>query len=129
MTLQINIAEAAISVDATNGVHGSYNLKRVRGDTKKIMLQLLEGTTPVDITAYTSFTLSVDTNRAPVDDLTNVLTIEGVAEDDEEGIFSFQLESDMEAGNYWYDVQTIDGDGIISTVLMGRLTLIQNITK
>jgi len=121
-----------INVNIQTEPFTAYNIRRVRGDTKKILVKLSVGqdvTTPVDITSWTNFYLTVDPSKAPVNEFNNVEQMIGVIEDATEGVVSFSPSPDTPAGSYYFDIQATDEDGGISTLVMGKYDLIQDITK
>lgn len=122
-----------ITINLATEPFTAVNITRVRGDTKKINLTINEGgvetPTPVDLTLWSDFYLTVDPSKTPVNDLNNVEQMLGVVEDAEEGIISFTPLADTPAGSYWFDIQGTDADGGIWTLAMGKYSLIQDITK
>lgn len=123
-----------ITVNIQTEPFTSYNITRVRGDTKKINLTIVDGPeggqqTPVDLTLWSDFFLTVDPSRAPANALNNVEQMTGNVEVATDGTVSFTPAFDTAAGSYWFDIQATDEDGGIRTLVMGKYTLIQDITK
>ena len=108
------------------------HLKRTRGDTKRLLFQLLSDTTgePVGITGYT-FLLTVDPTSAPTDNTANVFQLTGVIDSPASGTFHFTpTAGDVDLlGPYYYDVQATDANSELETVSKGRITFSQDITK
>lgn len=122
-----------ITVNLTTEPFTSANITRVRGDTKKINLTINSGSidvpTPVDLSLWTDFYLTVDPSKTPANNLNNVEQMLGVVESATDGTVSFTPDPTTPAGNYWFDIQATDDEGGIWTLAMGKYSLIQDITK
>ncbi|OPZ07196.1 MAG: hypothetical protein BWZ07_03371 [Alphaproteobacteria bacterium ADurb.BinA280] len=108
------------------------DLKRMRGDTYADEFIIKSPVTgqPINITGY-SFKLTVDTNKDPVDDTTNVYSLNGVIVDAANGRVEFSP-SDVQAdqiGKFYYDVQMLDGSGRKRTIVKAKYEFTQDITK
>ena len=122
-----------ITVNLNTEPFTAVNITRVRGDTKKINLTVTSGSvdtpTPVDLTLWSAFYLTVDPSKNPANNLNNVEQIIGVIESATDGTVSFTPDPTTTAGIYWFDIQATDADGGIWTLAMGKYSLIQDITK
>ena len=107
-----------------------------RGDSYYIVLWLKDNVTKeyIDITGYT-FLMTVDPDKAPIDDTNNIFQLEGLVDPDQvtnRGKFSFkptEIESDA-TGKLYYDIQFVDPDGNKRTFVKGfKFILDQDITK
>lgn len=108
-------------------------LERVRGDSKLFRVKLTDSTgTAVDVTGYTGL-WTIDTQKDPVDDATNVVQISGSPTGTPtDGIIEFSpsaMEMDITPGNYHYDVQITDLGGALNTILKSKIKIVQDLTK
>lgn len=107
---------------------------RRRGDTYPLDFLITTGEgedeIPLDITGCT-FLLTVDPNKAPTDDSSNICQIVGTVIDGPNGEVRFEpSDTDFDTiGKYYYDIQMTDVAGKIRTPLLARLTILQDITK
>jgi len=104
------------------------NVKRPRGDTKDFVLVLSKNGTVYPLTGC-SAKLSVNSKKNPT---TNDYLFQSVATVDvPNGTLTFPFSAgDVDhIGEYYYDVEIIDGLGKISTILKGKWTYEQDITK
>ena len=110
---------------------------RATGDTWPIDLRLTDSAgDPVDISGYT-LALSVNERENPTDQAsTNVFTVAGSITNAADGQFRFAI-SGVNAdllvpltGNaaYWFDVRVTDTDGLVTTIMKGRLPVTGAIT-
>lgn len=106
------------------------NLCRIRGDTNSLVVQLLAGTTPINISGD-SFLLTVDPDAEPASSANNLFQVAGAIIDAPNGKVAFTLttpQAATEPGDYFYDVQWTHGSSI-RTVLKGGWQVKQDITK
>lgn len=108
------------------------NITRKRGDTYADELTLTSSSTglPINITGY-SFLLTVDTKQYPTDETTQVYQVVGTIISGVNGRVEF-APSAMQAdnvGDYYYDVQMLDGAGRKRTIVSGKYKYVQDITK
>ena len=108
------------------------NITRKRGDTYADELTITSSSTglPVNITGY-SFLLTVDTRQNPTDETTQVYQLTGAIISGVNGRVEF-APSDAQAdhvGDYYYDVQMLDGAGRKRTIASGKYKYTQDITK
>ncbi len=103
---------------------------RKRGDTYPIEITVLNKTTgnAKDITGA-SFKLSVSDENAPAT-AAYIFQSDGNITDAENGIVEFPITtSDADhIGNLYYDIQMTSG-AVITTIMGGTFTLVQDITK
>lgn len=119
-----------IDIDLQTIPNQGLLIRGVRGDTRKIEVEVLDGDTPVDFTSWSEFYLTADSKLAPTTASTNVCQLDGVVDDDPlSGKVSFVPDPSVEAGNYFFDIQATDDLGQITTLGFGRYNLIQDITK
>ena len=107
-------------------------ITRYRGDTvaDKVTVTDAAGAV-VNITGYT-FLLTVNKEKAPASTSNQLFQVAGVITDAPAGKVEFSptsLQADQTPGKYYYDVQMTDGGGKIQTILFGRYTIKQDITK
>lgn len=108
------------------------DITRKRGDTyaDEFVLKNKKTKAPLDITGYT-FVLTVDPEKAPLTDDNNLYSLTGVILDAANGRVEF-APSEMQAdrvGNFFYDMQMVDGAGRKRTVAAGKYVFRQDITK
>lgn len=107
------------------------DITRRRGDTKAIVFRFTVSGVAMNL-AGCSFLMTIDPEKAPLDDTANILQMTGSALDD--GRVAFEMtegEANIVPGTYFYDVQITDADGKISTPedSCGKFRIIQDITK
>ena len=107
----------------------------IRGDTRRITATFLQsdGTTPIDLTGGTA-RLTVQNDDDPADDVSNLL----IQKTDTSfsapttGVHTFTLthaDTNIAAGNYWYDVQFIDSTGAYLSSYRGKFEVQSDITR
>jgi len=104
------------------------DIKRKRGDTKDFKINLTQKKVIYPLAGCTS-RLSVSDKKAPT---TNNYVFQSVGTiNDVEGsiTFPFTAQNVDHLGTFYYDVEIIDGDGKIATVLEGKWSFSQDITK
>lgn len=105
---------------------------RKRGDTYANERTVTSAKTglPINITGY-SFILTVDSMKNPSDELTKQFIINGTILDGPNGSVEFApLLADVDkVGEYYYDIQMIDGAGRKRTIDEGSYIFTQDITK
>lgn len=103
-------------------------IKRKRGDTKDLKLTLTQDGVIYPLTGCTAL-LSVNSKKEPT---TNDYLFQSIAAIDiPTGVLTFPFtdEDVNHVGDFYYDVQITDGSGKKSTILEGKWTLKQDITK
>lgn len=104
------------------------DIKRKRGDTKDFKINLTQKKVIYPLAGCSS-KLSVSALKAPTTDDYIFQSI-GIVNDTEGSItFSFAAEDVDHLGTFYYDVEIIDGDGKIATILEGKWSFSQDITK
>lgn len=110
----------------------SVDLCRVRGDTFPFTVTLTDGDgTAIDITG-SSFVLTVDPSPAPSSSANNLFSVTGALSDPVNGEVTFTLgaaDADQVPNTYYYDIQWTDSGGAVRTILKGKWTVQQDITK
>lgn len=105
-----------------------------RGDSYSISLTVKNKAlrAAIDITGYT-FVLTVSSEENPSDDTGKKFSIAGVLDDDPTtGKVYFTptaTNTDMDPAEYFYDVQMIDGDSNVRTIVKNKFVIVQDITK
>jgi len=113
------------------GTPASCDIERRRGDTKDLRVRLTQDSTAIDVTGFTA-TITLDPSPAPADATDNVFSASGVPTGTPtDGILTFDMAAftSVDPGVYFYDVQVTDAASEISTPLIGRFTVKQDITK
>lgn len=105
-----------------------YDICRKRGDTKAMVFRLLVNGAAQDIVGDTLL-LTVNRDEAPADTTNQLFQLTAAHVSDPGGIFSFSpgAGDPAEPGNYFYDIQWDDGS--LLTILAGKYTVEQDITK
>ncbi len=107
------------------------DIARFRGDTFPIVFNVTSNGTAVDITGWT-FTLTIDPSTKPADSADNILQLTGTLTNPTGGEVTFTmtaLEADIPPDTYHYDVQGVDGAGVIRTFGVAKFVIDQDITK
>lgn len=106
------------------------DITRKRGDTYADVINITSGGAPLDVTGYT-FLLTVDPEKAPVDNTNNVYQLTGTILDAANGKVEFAPDATQanQLGSFFYDVQMTDGAGRKRTILAGKYKYVQDITK
>jgi len=109
-----------------------HSIERYRGDTYANIFQIKDSNgDPIDITNYT-FKMTVNTERYPQDETTQLYQVVGVLVSPLSGTVKFapnSTQADQDPGTYYFDVQMTDDQGAIQTVAVGKLRFYQDITK
>lgn len=107
------------------------NLSVVRGDDKSYLITITDGDeVAIDITGWTVFF----TVKEDIDDLDAVAKIQKdiiTHTDPTNGVTTItvtDVDTALDIGNYYYDVQVKRGDGTIVTILSGVFTIERDIT-
>lgn len=112
----------------------SWALEMYRGDSYPIRLTLTDKTTklPIDLTDC-SLLFTVNTVAAPVDITTQVFQVAGaIGAPASTGLATFTptaLNTALDPGKYYYDIQLTDAAGNIRTVVKSTFTIRMDITK
>lgn len=108
------------------------DITRKRGDTYADVLTITDASgAPVDITGYT-FKMTLDKSSSPDDATNNLYWLAGTILDAANGVVEFApaaIQADQPPASYYYDVEMIDAGGRIRTILSGKYTYKQDITK
>lgn len=107
------------------------NIVRKRGDTKRISISISDDTNAVlDVSGWTSFLLTVTSEKNPTDNTTQVAQLTGsFTTDGTNGKVYFVPTGTIPAGKYYYDIQAIDSNAEKTTILEGSYTIEQDRTK
>ena len=108
------------------------DITRKRGDTyaDEFVIKSKATKLPINLTGY-AFTLTLDPVKAPTNAVNNVYQLTGTIIDAVNGRVEFAptaLQADK-VGNYYFDVQMVDGAGRKRTVDSGKYKYEQDITK
>ncbi len=107
-------------------------INRYRGDTDSDSFMIANSRTGevVDLTGC-SFKLTVNTQRNPTDSSQVVYQLTGFVSDPLTGIVEFQPNSTQadNVGLFYYDVQMVDGNGIVRTLVKDVYVYEEDITK
>ena len=103
-----------------------------RGDSsaKGFIIQDSAGVA-IDITGFT-FKLTVNSDKAPPDQTDEQFSIAGVIGVAANGTVSFApttVDTDIAPATYFYDIEQTDSGGSISTLIIAKALIVQDITK
>ncbi len=108
----------------------TIDITRKRGDTRRIVFQIMMDGAPLDISAWTSFKLTIDPNKSPADDSSNIGQLTGIlAGGGTTGLVYFVPTGTEPAGSYYYDAQALDENTEKTTFADGKYKINQDITK
>lgn len=104
-----------------------------RGDSFPIVVTITDSRTsePIDLDGY-ELKLSVSSTINPVDDSSLVFDVQGVIDNDTETgkvTFTPTSQNNGVAGSYYYDIQMIDSNSNIRTIVKAPYLIVQDITK
>lgn len=103
---------------------------RKRGDTKRITFSVKAvNNEPIDITNWTNFAMAVNREQKPSDTSNQVEYQTGTILDGPTGKVFFPVSGTIEVGAYYFDMQAADENGEISTLVEGKYSVTQDITK
>ena len=105
---------------------------RFRGDTHPAEFAIRDTAgAAIDLTGWTAFLLTVNSERNPLDATNELAQIGGTITDAAGGLVEFPGTAlgTLPAGVVWYDVQATDAASSVRTVSKGRLRVDQDITK
>jgi hypothetical protein len=122
------------------GAPAECNLERRRADTKDVAIRLTQDGVAIASAAGYSGILTVNTAKEPN---INVSPVVGVQVYQTTGVpnspatdailrfdfSSFDSSPEVPPGSYFYDIQITDPDGKVSTPLIGKFIVKQDITK
>ncbi len=118
------------AIDKTKDATKTICWGRGDSDPKGFIIQDSEGVA-VDVSGF-SFKLTVNSEKAPADQVNEQFTITGVLIDAPNGRISFAptiTDTDITPTTYFYDIEQTDGAGAISTLIVGKAIIVQDITK
>ena len=103
-----------------------------RGDSnaKGFIVQTSAGVA-VNITGFT-FKLTVNSDKAPTNQDNEQFSLTGSITDATNGKVAFSpssVNTDITPGTYYYDIEQTDDGGLLSTVIVAKCLIVQDITK
>jgi hypothetical protein len=108
----------------------TIDIARKRGDTRRLIFAIQDSGVAVDISAWTSFVLTVDPSKAPADTSANLEQMTGaLTTDGTDGRVHFIPSGTIAPGAYYYDAQALDANGEKYTFAQGKYKVTQDITK
>jgi len=109
-------------------------ITRYRGDTKPIVMTFWQDKsagTLFDLTDCEVY-LTVDPEKAPIDDTNNLFTLTGQINTPTLGKATFtltEMQANITPATYYYDIELVDAGGYISTEALDKFKIIQDIKK
>lgn len=108
----------------------SIDIARKRGDTRRVTFKITDSYgTAVNLTNWSNFIMTVNSEPNPVDDTNQVAQQAGIMVDAKNGRVAFVCDGTIPIGDYYYDVQATDANSEITTLVDGAYTVGQDITK
>ena len=117
--LDISPAEVDVEVTRRDSTPFSFTLQDENGNA-------------IDITSYTSFTLTVDPSDEPEDTAENLFKITAAFPAPLTGVIVFSptiLNHTQDPGDYFFDVEQIDGSSNVRTIIKGKYKILPDITQ
>ncbi len=118
------------AIDKTSDATKTICWGRGDSDAKGFIVQSSIGIA-IDITGFT-FKLTVNSEKDPTGTANQKFTIVGALTDALAGKVAFSptiTDTDIAPETYFYDIEQTDGSGKISTLLIGKCVIVQDITK
>lgn len=118
------------AIDQTKDATKTICWARGDSDAKGFIIQDSAGVV-VDITGFT-FKLTVNSEKDPTTTVNQQFTVVGAIVDAALGKVAFSpsiTDTDIAPDTYFYDIEQTDGSGKISTVIIGKCVIVQDITK
>lgn len=105
-------------------------LTRRRGDTRRFTFRITDTNgSAVDLTQWTTFTMTINSESEPTDDTNQVAQQAGIVVDAKAGRVAFVADGSLPIGDYFYDIQATDDNSEITTLMYGVYSVVQDITK
>jgi len=118
------------TIDKTDDATKTICWARGDSDAKGFIIQNSAGVA-IDITGFT-FKLTVNSEKDPTTTANQQFTVIGAITDASAGKVAFSpttANTDIVPATYFYDIEQTDGSGAISTLIIGKCVLVQDITK
>jgi hypothetical protein len=118
------------AIDKTKDTTKTICWGRGDSDPKGFIIQDSNGVA-VNITGF-AFKLTVNSEKNPSDQVNEQFSITGVLTDAINGKVSFAptvVDTNIAPTTYFYDIEQTDGAGAISTLIIGKCIIVQDITK
>ena len=108
----------------------NIDISRRRGDTRRVTFRIRDTVgAAVDLTMWEGFTMTVNSESDPVDETNQVAQQAGIKVDAKNGRVAFVCDGTIPVGEYFYDVQAVDANSEIVTLVSGSYNVVQDITK
>lgn len=140
-TLAVRIAVSPAGGPATEDTVGELldispveiDVKVTRRDSTPFSFTLQdEDSNAINITGYTSFTLTVDPSEEPADATANLFQLAGAFPTPLTGVITFSpttSDHDVAPSEYYFDVEQVDGASDVRTIIKGKYTVLPDITQ
>lgn len=105
-------------------------INRFRGDTKPFQLLLSDSEGPLNLSGCT-ITLTTNKKSNPTDTTDQVFQLVGSVTSPTNGIVEFSLNSTQAdyVGYLYFDIQVVDAQSYVTTLVKGTMSFQQDITK
>jgi len=108
----------------------NIDIIRKRGDTRRVTFKIADSYgTAVNLTNWSNFVMTVNSEQAPIDDTNQISQQTGIMVDPKNGRVAFVCDGNIPIGDYYYDIQATDANSEIVTLVDGKYTVGQDITK
>lgn len=117
--LDISPAEIDVKFTRRDSTPFSFTLQDENGDA-------------IDITGYDSFTLTVDPSEEPSDAISNLFQLTAAFPAPTTGVITFSpttANHNVAHGEYFFDIEQVDGDTKVRTIIKGKYTILPDITQ
>lgn len=106
------------------------DITRKRGDTRRVTFRITDTVgSCIDLTNWVGFTMTVNSDPVPVDATDQIAQQTGIMVDAKNGRVAFVCDGTVPIGDYYYDVQAVDSNSEIITLVDGAYNVVQDITK
>lgn len=111
-------------------MNSSEQINRIRGDTYADRFLVEAEGTVADLSGC-SFKMTLNTQRNPVDDTTEVYQLVGIVSSPATGVVEFAPDASQadQVGLFYYDIQMVDGNNIKRTLVKDVYMYEEDITK
>ena len=107
----------------------SIDIERKRGNTRRIVFNLLFEGNPVPLAGFSNFELTVSPALRPDDDTETLEVMMGYTINEFDGVFGFTPSGNILPGNYYFDAVFKDDNNETFTFAEGTYKVTQGITK
>lgn len=104
------------------------NIKRKRGNTRRIVFHFFDDTGDIDVSNFTDFKLSVNPSQYPKSDIDTVVVLDGYIIDGPTGRVGFTPDGTIPVADYFFDCKCLDDNNESYTFAEGTYKVTQGIS-